>query len=310
MQNNLTTAQSKWMDNATGPVTIRMTNDYLFRALMQRNNTVLKALICSLLHLKMKSVTSVRITNPIELGKHVDDKDFYLDVKVELDYHTIINLEMQVINDGYWPERSLSYLCRAFDNIPKGGNYKDLKPTIHIGILDFTLFPDFPELFATYWLMNEKNYHVYSRKFRLSVLDLTQIKLAKEEDKHYKIDYWANLFKATTWEELKMLAKSDEYMQEAVDTVYQLSKEEEIRLQCEAREDYNRRMSGINQQLENLMAERDQIAAEKDQIAAEKDQLSAEKEQLSAEKEQLSAEKNAEIEHLRKLLMEHGIEDR
>ena len=100
-----------------------------------------------------------------------------------------------------------------------------------------------------------------------------------------------------------MLAKSDEYMQEAVDTVYQLSKEEEIRLQCEAREDYNRRMSGINQQLENLMAERDQIAAEKDQIAAEKNQL-------SAEKEQLSAEKNAEIEHLRKLLMEHGIEDR
>ncbi len=32
-------------DNVTGPVAIRMTNDYLFRALMQQNNNVLKALM-------------------------------------------------------------------------------------------------------------------------------------------------------------------------------------------------------------------------------------------------------------------------
>ena len=130
---------------------------------------------------------------------------------------------MQVLNEGNWPERSLVYLCRAFDNLSKGEDYAEIKPAIHIGILDFTLFPDFPEFFATYWLMNEKNHHVYSRKFRLSVLDLNQIELAAEEDIKYKIDYWANLFKSTTWEELKMIAKSDEYIQEAVDTVYQLS---------------------------------------------------------------------------------------
>ncbi|MEI3339126.1 MAG: hypothetical protein V8R80_03485 [Eubacterium sp.] len=59
------------------------------------------------------------------------------------------------------------------------------------------------------------------------MLDLKQIELATEEDRKYKIDYWANLFKSTTWEELKMIAKSDEYIREAVDTVYQLSKEEQ-----------------------------------------------------------------------------------
>ena len=42
---------------ASGPVAIRMTNDYLFRALLQRNNKVLKGLICSLLHLSPKQVT-------------------------------------------------------------------------------------------------------------------------------------------------------------------------------------------------------------------------------------------------------------
>ena len=43
-------------DNLHGPVTIPMTNDYLFRALLQRNNKVLKALICSLLHLNISEV--------------------------------------------------------------------------------------------------------------------------------------------------------------------------------------------------------------------------------------------------------------
>lgn len=38
-----------------------------------------------------------------------------------------------------------------------------------------------------------------------------------------------------------MLAKKNEAIAEAVETVYKLSEEEMIRLQCEAREDYYRR---------------------------------------------------------------------
>ncbi len=54
---------------ATGPLTIPMTNDYLFRALLQRNNRILKGLVCSLLHLSPQEVTSAVINNPIVLGK-------------------------------------------------------------------------------------------------------------------------------------------------------------------------------------------------------------------------------------------------
>lgn len=61
------------------------------------------------------------------------------------------------------------------------------------------------------------NYTIYSDKLRLSVLDLTHINLATEEDKQYQIDYWASLFKATTWEELKMLAEKNESIAEATE---------------------------------------------------------------------------------------------
>ena len=67
---------------AAGPVIIRMTNDYLFRALLQRSNRVLKSLICSLLHLTADEISSVEITNSIELGAAIDEKEFILDIKV------------------------------------------------------------------------------------------------------------------------------------------------------------------------------------------------------------------------------------
>ena len=95
-----------------------------------------------------------------------------------------------------WPERSLSYLCRNFDNLHSGEDFLSVRPVIQIGLLDFTLFENHPEFYATYQFLNVKNYTLYSDKLRLSVLDLTRIDLASKEDKHYHIDYWASLFKA------------------------------------------------------------------------------------------------------------------
>lgn len=90
-------------------------------------------------------------------------------------------------------------------------------------------------------LLNVKNQHIYSDKLRLSVVDLTHIELATDEDKLFQIDYWAKLFKASTWEEIKMIAATNEYISEASKTLYQLSNDEKVRLQCEVLEDYNRR---------------------------------------------------------------------
>ena len=100
-----------------GKLTIPMTNDYLFRALLQQNNKVLTGLIASLLHLFPSEITSVEITNSIVLGESTNDKTFFLDIRVDLNQNTLINLEMQVINEHNWPERSLSYLYREFDQL-------------------------------------------------------------------------------------------------------------------------------------------------------------------------------------------------
>lgn len=145
-----------YLGMAKGPVVIRLTNDYLFHVLLQYDNEALKGFICALLRLKAGQVKSVVVINPIELGASIEAKDFILDIKVLLNDRAIINLELQVINQHNWPERSLSYLCRAFDNLNPGEGYQMVKPVIHIGLLDFTLFPQLPEFYATYQLLNIK----------------------------------------------------------------------------------------------------------------------------------------------------------
>lgn len=215
------------------------------------------------------------VMNPIELGKTFDSKDFFLDAKVSLNDQSIVHLEMQVINRYNWPERSLSYLCRTFDGLGAGENYLQVKPVVQIGLLDYTLFPDYPEFHATYELRNRKNYHLYSDKLRLCVLDLSRIDLAARKDRLHKIDYWASLFKSTTWEEIRMLAKDNDYINDAAATVYQLSQDELIRLQCEAREDYYRNQRDFELVLDKWKTTATDLSAEKEALVSENEKLLA-----------------------------------
>ncbi len=271
---------------ATGKLPYTLINDYMFKALLQKNQKVLKHLICSLLHLQQEDIRSVKVTNPILLGavqtEDFDGKTFVLDINVLLNDQTLINLEMQVADYRNWPERSMVYLCRNFDRLHSGQDYMEIKPTIHIGFLDFTLFPEHPEFYATYMMMNVKNHHIFTDRITLSVVNLKHMELATQEDREWKIDYWASLFKATTWEELKMLAEQNPVMGDAAETIYELTADEAIREQCKAREKQIKEMNTLVRERE--LAERARDAAWQEKAAAirqleEKDQRIAQLQQ-------------------------------
>ena len=143
-----------------------------------------------------------------------------------------------------------------------------------------------------------KNHLLYSDKFTLSVVSLKHIDLATEEDKAYGIDYWAALFKAKTWEDLRMLANNNEALQEAATNLYIANSDEIVRQQCRAREDAKRR----ERTLERITREQQKALAEKDRIIAERDNALAEKDSALAEKDNALAEKEQEILRLKALL--------
>ena len=277
--------------SAHGPIPYNLMNDYMFRVVLQENKFVLQGLIGSLLRLDQVDIRSVEIKNPIKLGEQIDDKTFVLDIEILLNNNTCLNLEMQVLNEGDWVDRSLSYLCRAYDDLQHGEDYSEAKCVIHIGILDFTLFKECPEFYASYKMMNVKNHHVFSDKFILNVLDLTQIKLATDEDRLCELDYWAELFKAKTWEDLRMIAEKNQYMSRAAEEMYARNADESIREQCRVREENLAYERYVKEQLEQLSKLRKELA-EKDQKLAEKERELAE---VTAERDRVIAERDSAL---------------
>lgn len=291
--------------NATGPIPYTMLNDYMFRAILQKNERVLRGLIGSLLHLSQDDIKTVEITNPIRLGDEIDSKTFILDIHLQLNNDTNINLEMQVLNEGDWTDRSLSYLCRTFDHLYAGESYADSCRAIQIGILDYTLFPDKPEFYAEYRMMNVKNHHIYSDKLQLHVLELDQIERATEEDRRFGIDRWARLFKATTWEEICMTSALNEFLSEAAEEMYRLNEQDIIRQQCRAREEFQLRQRRAQRRMEEQhrkMEEQSRAIEEQSREIEKMQHTLTERQQTLAEQQQLLSEKDLQIEQLREQL--------
>ena len=171
-------------------------------------------------------------------------------------------------------------------NLNKGETYDKTLPVVQVGFLNDTLFPEHPEFFASYKLTNvsqKENPYIYNDKLRISVVNLSRIDLATEQDKASGIELWARVFTATTWEEINMLAQNNIYLQEVVSGIRQLTEEEKIRQQCEARETnaYWERIREADRKKtqQELQEAKEQLAEQTDTITEQKQQL-AEKDDL------------------------------
>ncbi len=135
------------------------------------------------------------------------------------------------------------------------------------------------------------------------MLDLTKINLATDEDKKYNIDKWAKLFKAKTWEEIRMIATKDKAIGEAAYTIYKISEDERIRQECEAREIFLQKEKAAKKKERKYKRTERELAKAKEQLAQKDDQLAQKDDQLAQKDEQL-AKQRKEIEELRRRLNE------
>jgi predicted transposase/invertase (TIGR01784 family) len=286
------------LQDATGEVEFRLTNDCMFHVVFQKNPKALLGLCASLLHMYPEEIRSVEVLNPFEFKTMPTDKTFILDLKVMLNDNSILNFEVQVVDEKDWPERSLTYACRSFDHLKKGEPYLNVKPVCHIGFLDYDLKGFTPEFYATYQLLNIRNHERYTGKFTLSVVNLNQIELATEEDRKYGIDYWARLFKATTWEAIKKMAQENEYISSAAETMFESSQDRSMRIFMEGVEEAARIRRG-----QEIRLERTEAALQARTLELEEKKATIQKMDAALqEKDTALQEKDAEIARLTALL--------
>lgn len=227
-----------WGIDGEEEVEYGLTNDYMFRSVFQASEEALKGLLSALLYIPEEEILSCKICNPIILGDAIDEKTCILDIRVLLNNSKQINLEMQMGSVENWTDRSVFYLCKMYTDIKKGLDYTEAKSSIHIGIMMKSPIPEDAAFYNEYALKNRRTGYEFTGKIALHVLDLSYLEQVPEEERNSALYYWACVFKAKTWKEVLAMAEQSESIKKAVVTLRELSEDEKIRLQCEARERY------------------------------------------------------------------------
>ena len=180
----------------------RLTNDILFKMLFVKYPDLLKKLTAALLGIKLESIGEFDITNPEMPPESVGNKFSRLDINMTVDGQRV-DLEVQVEDEGDYPERTLFHWAREYSNaLAAGSAYSMLPRTIIISIMDFKLF-DCAEYHSEYQALEVTRHTRLSDRFCLHYFEIPKLpdKISKDDE----LNMWLSLFKAKTKEDFKKL---------------------------------------------------------------------------------------------------------
>ena len=276
----------------------KFTNDVLFKWLFTRNQELLKRLIAGMLDISLESINEFVVTNPDIPPEVVDEKLCRLDISMVVD-GSRIGLEVQVSNEGDFPERSLYYWAREYSSALKaGGEYIDLPRTIIISILNFKQF-NCTEYFSQHMVLEVTRYTVLTDRLCLQFYELP--KLPDVDDTDDELMFWLTLFNAKTEDDLsKIEAIGGDVMKEAIGAYRTVTATDEFRQLERMRADaLNIKASALGHARREAIRETD----EKWQgIVDEKDAQLADKDIELAEQAAELAKKDKELDKLRTIL--------
>ncbi len=208
--------------------------DIIFKKLFLSDKELLTDFIESLLDIPKGGIQQLELDNSELLPVSVDGKQGKLDIKMKVD-NKIVNVEMQMQNKGDFKDRTLYYWSKLYSGeLKTGEQYKDLKQTICINILNFNLF-DCDEPYSTFKLLETKRHELLTEKCAIMFFELKKIN--KTIDKDNRKLLWLQLINAETEEELEMLRETGvPEINKAVVIIHELSEDETTRVMAEARE--------------------------------------------------------------------------
>ncbi|MCL2231594.1 MAG: Rpn family recombination-promoting nuclease/putative transposase [Treponema sp.] len=190
--------------------------DTLFKMLFVQHPDLLENLVSTLLSIPPESIGQFVITNPEIPPDSKGEKFCRLDINMVVEGQRVA-LEVQVENEGDYPDRILYYWARGFSaSLGEGGDYKDLPRTVIISILDFIQFAESPDFHSEFRPLEVKRHEPLSDKMSLHFFELKKLP-ADKLDAGNKLLLWLSLFKANTKEEIAQIkALKEPIMEQAI----------------------------------------------------------------------------------------------
>lgn len=201
--------------------------DTLFKMLFVKHPDLLKQLICELIGIKLESIGEFLIINPEIPPESLGDKFCRLDINMTVDGQRV-DLEIQISDEGDYPERVLYYWAREYSSaLNEGGAYTDLPRTVIVSIIHFNLF-DSEEYHSEFQPLEVTRHTALSAKMSLHFFELNKLPGDINADNMQQL--WLALFRAETNEELeKIKAMEVPVMNQAIQAYHQITVDSEFR---------------------------------------------------------------------------------
>lgn len=228
--------------------------DTLFKMLFVRHRDLLEKLVAELLKIPLESIDQFTVRNPEMPPETLGEKFCRLDINMLVNGQRV-DLEIQVSNEGDYPERVLYYWAREYSTaLAAGQGYSMLPRTVVISIIDFSLF-DCTEYHSFFQPLEATRHTLLTDKMGFHFFELP--KLPDDVSENNMLLLWLSLFKAETEEELEKIKEMGvPEMEQAINAYYTITASSEFRemerLREKARHDeaqalYHAKQEGISE---------------------------------------------------------------
>jgi predicted transposase/invertase (TIGR01784 family) len=189
-------------------------NDVIFKMIFAdpKHTRVLVHFLNSVIKPKFL-IKSIEIKSTELTPEYVEKKGVRLDIVAMTNTGEIVNIEMQKKNEGDMAARSLFYWSKLFSaQLIVGGEFSELKRTISINILDFTMF----QKDERYWRKGYLKDDVSNEKFT-DLLEVHFIELNKLQpfDQNSPLAFWIEFFRDPYSEKMNSVYEKVPEMKEA-----------------------------------------------------------------------------------------------
>jgi predicted transposase/invertase (TIGR01784 family) len=261
-------------------------NDILFKIIFTKYQDLLKRLVADFLAIEYNSIEEFLVVNPELYPEEIGKKFCRLDINMKVNGQ-LIDLEIQVENEGNYPIRALYYWAREFSTaLNESENYATLPRTIIISILGFKQFENPTKFHHEFQVLETTTYEPLTDKCVLHFYELQKLPPINDNDRGR--DLWLKLFNAKTEEDLEKIARMEvPIMSQAIEAYRHVSATTEFRelerMRSKRRHDeaqalYNAEQRGAEREREKLQG----VIADKDAVIADKDAELAEQAALIA----------------------------
>lgn len=215
--------------------------DVVFQALFgtKGNEEILGGLISKIIKEKVENISLDVNQNLIR--KVPSEKMGVLDLRAQIGEKAEVDIEVQLKNKYNISERALFYWAKMYSSqLKKGEKYRNLKKTIQILILDFELkeLECFKNAHAEHKIVDTRDKKVIIFKnLEIHIIELPKI-LKYPEETEKELKRWMEFLINPESEVVKMGAKEDKKLEEAIEKLEYISGDEELRRLAELREKF------------------------------------------------------------------------